>query len=135
MVNIGQKKILWMIGLYNSSDKVDRIFVTVSEQIGEEVTASPCEYFYICIYLAGINHLCSHLTKHSRGLVLLNLSHTGMTSRGVNRLAEALCSNKYIAASLKTLNLSGNNIKAEDITVSNTQYVLLRHGFGIWKRS
>lgn len=63
------------------------------------------------IYLAGC------ITKLNKGLVHLNLSHCGLTSKGVNQLSQALLSNGSMFTTLNYLNLSGNNLK-DDIGVS-----------------
>lgn len=47
----------------------------------------------------------------------LNLSHCGLTSKGVNQLSQALLSNGSMFTTLTYLNLSGNNLK-DDIGVS-----------------
>ena len=65
----------------------------------------------------GLNHLCGPITKLSRGLVHLDLSSTGLTATGVNRLAEALCASRLIPTSLHTLSLADNLTKDADITV------------------
>lgn len=46
----------------------------------------------------------------------LNLSHCGLTSKGVNQLAQALLTNNSMFTTLNYLNLSGNNLK-DDISV------------------
>lgn len=62
--------------------------------------------------------MSSPLAKVPKGLVHLNLSHCGLTSKGVNQLAHALSLNKLMPNTLTYLNLSGNNLK-EDVNVSN----------------
>lgn len=52
-----------------------------------------------------------------KGLIHLNLSHCGLSSKGVNQLAHALSLNKFMPSTLTYLNLSGNNLK-EEINVS-----------------
>ena len=73
---------------------------------------------FVVFAFPGMNHLSGPVSKLSRGLVCLNLASTGMTAKGVNKLAEALCSNRFIPTSLHVLNLSGNMLKGEEITVS-----------------
>jgi hypothetical protein len=48
-----------------------------------------------------------------KGLIHLNLSHCGLSSKGVNQLAHALSLNKFMPSTLTYLNLSGNNLKEE----------------------
>ncbi|XP_039285032.1 F-actin-uncapping protein LRRC16A isoform X2 [Nilaparvata lugens] len=64
--------------------------------------------------MQGGTHLSSPLAKAQKGLVHLNLSHCGLTSKGVNQLAHALSLNKPMPNTLTYLNLSGNNLK-EDV--------------------
>lgn len=65
------------------------------------------------------------LAKVPKGLVHLNLSSCGLTSKGVNQLANALAVNKFMPNTLTYLNLSNNSLK-EDVTVSySTVYLLL----------
>ncbi len=74
-------------------------------------------HFTFCLYCAGIGHLNQLINKLSRGLQHLNLAKTGLSAKGVNRLADALATNKAIAATLTHLDLSDNSLRAEDITV------------------
>ncbi|XP_075224401.1 capping protein regulator and myosin 1 linker 1 leucine rich repeat protein [Lycorma delicatula] len=64
--------------------------------------------------MQGATHLSSPLAKVPKGLIHLNLSHCGLTSKGVNQLAHALSLNKLMPNTLTYLNLSGNNLK-EDV--------------------
>ncbi|PSN31727.1 hypothetical protein C0J52_19831 [Blattella germanica] len=61
----------------------------------------------------GASHLSSPLAKVPKGLIHLNLSHCGLSSKGVNQLAHALSLNKFMPSTLTYLNLSGNNLKEE----------------------
>ncbi|XP_049862710.1 F-actin-uncapping protein LRRC16A isoform X2 [Schistocerca gregaria] len=63
--------------------------------------------------MQGVNQLSSPLGKLPKGLVHLNLSHCGLSSKGVNQLAHALSVNKLVPSTLSYLNLSGNNLKEE----------------------
>ncbi|XP_023724032.1 F-actin-uncapping protein LRRC16A isoform X2 [Cryptotermes secundus] len=63
--------------------------------------------------IQGANHLSSPLAKVPKGLIHLNLSHCGLSSKGVNQLAHALSLNKIMPSTLTYLNLSGNNLKEE----------------------
>jgi len=47
----------------------------------------------------------------------LNLCHTGITARGVNRLMEVVHLKCETSDVLKTLDLSDNCLKGEDVTV------------------
>ena len=69
-------------------------------------------------FFSGVNHLCQPLSKLSSGLVYLNLSRTGCTSKGINRLAEALNNNRFMSTSLQTINLSHNTLRGDEISVS-----------------
>ncbi|RWS24527.1 leucine-rich repeat-containing protein 16A-like protein, partial [Leptotrombidium deliense] len=72
----------------------------------------------------GIRSLCGFVAKVNtgstdssvanpphKGLVHLNLSHTGLTSRGISELSEALSLNKALPSTLTYLNLSENVFK------------------------
>lgn len=72
----------------------------------------------IGLAVSGLNHLCAPITKLSRGLVELNLARTGITARGVNKLSEALLSNRNIPLNLRILDLSENSFKGEDVPAS-----------------
>ncbi|XP_069691795.1 F-actin-uncapping protein LRRC16A isoform X3 [Periplaneta americana] len=63
--------------------------------------------------IQGASHLSSPLAKVPKGLIHLNLSHCGLSSKGVNQLAHALSLNKFMPSTLTYLNLSGNNLKEE----------------------
>ncbi|KAJ1529208.1 hypothetical protein ONE63_006012 [Megalurothrips usitatus] len=63
----------------------------------------------------GASHLSGPLAKVPKGLVHLNLSYCGLTSKGVNQLANALAVNKFMPNTLTYLNLSNNSLK-EDVT-------------------
>lgn len=79
--------------------------------------------------LSGTVHLGNAFSKLPKGLVHLNLSHCGLTSKGVNQLAHALTLNKVMPSTLSYLNLSGNNLK-EEINVS-VRYYFKRFEFRI----
>jgi len=70
-------------------------------------------YIPLCHCLTGASHLSSPLAKVPKGLIHLNLSHCGLSSKGVNQLAHALSLNKFMPSTLTYLNLSGNNLKEE----------------------
>ncbi|XP_026273496.1 F-actin-uncapping protein LRRC16A isoform X3 [Frankliniella occidentalis] len=63
----------------------------------------------------GASHLSGPLAKVPKGLVHLNLSSCGLTSKGINQLANALAVNKFMPNTLTYLNLSNNSLK-EDVT-------------------
>lgn len=69
-------------------------------------------------YFTGASHLSSPLAKVPKGLIHLNLSHCGLSSKGVNQVAHALSLNKFMPSTLTYLNLSDNNLK-EEINVSS----------------
>ena len=62
--------------------------------------------------------MCGPLSKLTRGIVHLNLAHTGITAKGVKQLADALNSNKFVLTSLKSLDLTENSLKGDDTSVS-----------------
>ena len=55
--------------------------------------------------------------KLPKGLQKLNLSHCGLTGKGVSQVAQALSLNRSMPTSLQYLNLSENTLK-DDINVS-----------------
>ena len=59
------------------------------------------------------------LSKLSRGLTYLNLSKTGLTGKGINKLAETMCASSVIRNSLQTLKISDNPVKGDEVTVSS----------------
>ena len=61
------------------------------------------------------------LTKLSHGFTHLTLCKAGFTNRGANHLADALSNNPQIAKTLKTLNISDNQLRADENTVSTFQ--------------
>ncbi|KDR15295.1 F-actin-uncapping protein LRRC16A isoform X2 [Zootermopsis nevadensis] len=63
--------------------------------------------------IQGASHLSSPLAKVPKGLIHLNLSHCGLSSKGVNQVAHALSLNKFMPSTLTYLNLSDNNLKEE----------------------
>ncbi|XP_064611980.1 F-actin-uncapping protein LRRC16A-like isoform X2 [Liolophura sinensis] len=62
----------------------------------------------------GLLHLTGALVKLSKGLTYLNLAKTGLTGKGIGKLAEALTSNKSMPGSLQTLILADNSMKGDD---------------------
>lgn len=65
----------------------------------------------------GTSHVKSPISRVPKGLIHLNLSHCGLTSKGINNIAHALSLNKCMPNTLTHLYLSENNLK-EDVTVS-----------------
>ena len=74
---------------------------------------------------AGVTLLSTAISKLPKGLVHLNLSQTGMTSRGVNKLSEALCANQHVRDTLTHFDLSNNSLKGEEVTVSDSCDIIL----------
>ncbi|XP_074644315.1 F-actin-uncapping protein LRRC16A-like isoform X2 [Tubulanus polymorphus] len=64
----------------------------------------------------GIIHLTNPLSKLTKGLVSINFARCGLTAKGINRLADSLAMNKYVASTLTKLDLSGNSLKMEELT-------------------
>ncbi|XP_026686769.1 capping protein, Arp2/3 and myosin-I linker protein 3-like, partial [Diaphorina citri] len=61
------------------------------------------------------SQLVSPISNVSQGLISLNLSHCGLTSKGVNQICHALTLNKTMDSTLTYLNLSDNSLK-DDVT-------------------
>jgi len=61
--------------------------------------------------------LSGPIGKLPKGLQKLNLSHCGLTGKGVGQIAHALSLNRSMPTSLRYLNLSENTLK-DDINVS-----------------
>ncbi|XP_051163471.1 F-actin-uncapping protein LRRC16A isoform X3 [Leptopilina boulardi] len=59
----------------------------------------------------GASHLNGPITKLPKGLQKLNLSHCGLTGKGVGQIAHALSLNRSMPTSLQHLNFSGNTLK------------------------
>lgn len=66
--------------------------------------------------VTGAVHLTGSTARISKGLCKIALSHCGITSKGVNQIAQSLTQNQSIANSLTHLDLSGNSLK-DDINV------------------
>ncbi|KAI5716788.1 hypothetical protein M8J76_012474 [Diaphorina citri] len=64
----------------------------------------------------GGSQLVSPISNVSQGLISLNLSHCGLTSKGVNQICHALTLNKTMDSTLTYLNLSDNSLK-DDVTI------------------
>lgn len=63
----------------------------------------------------GANYLAACISHLNKGPVSFNLSHCGITAKGVNQLAQALINKSSSYTTLTYLNLSGNNLK-DDIS-------------------
>ncbi|KAF5894844.1 F-actin-uncapping protein LRRC16A-like, partial [Clarias magur] len=64
----------------------------------------------------GIASLSSPLARLPSGLKHLNLSKTSLSAKGVNILAQSLCSNPIVYNTLTHLDLSGNTLKGDDLS-------------------
>lgn len=62
-------------------------------------------------FVIGAGYLSGPIAKVSKGLIKLNLSHCGLTSKGINQIAQSFSLNKAMSESLTHLDLSGNNLK------------------------
>lgn len=62
-------------------------------------------------YILGAIHLAGQTAKISKGLCKLSLAHCGITSKGINQIAQSLTQNLSICGSLTHLDLSGNSLK------------------------
>ncbi|XP_063865561.1 F-actin-uncapping protein LRRC16A-like isoform X13 [Scylla paramamosain] len=59
----------------------------------------------------GAIHISNPIGRQAKGLSHLNLSHCGLTGKGVNMLAHSLSVNKYMCQTLTFLNLAGNSLR------------------------
>ncbi|XP_052825324.1 F-actin-uncapping protein LRRC16A isoform X6 [Octopus bimaculoides] len=64
----------------------------------------------------GIVHFLGFLSKLNHGLSYLDLSKTGLTGKGINKLSETMTESSVIQKSLKTLKIADNPMKGEDMT-------------------
>ncbi|XP_063216006.1 F-actin-uncapping protein LRRC16A isoform X3 [Bacillus rossius redtenbacheri] len=69
--------------------------------------------------MQGASHLSGPLARGPKGLVRLDLSHCGLTAKGVNQLAHALSLNKFLPSSLTHLHLRGNNLRDDTNNLCN----------------
>lgn len=72
---------------------------------------------FIMALILGANYLSNCITHLNKGPVYLNLSHCGLTAKGVNQLSQSLIAKTSAYTTLTYLNLSGNSLK-DDISVS-----------------
>ncbi|XP_019870285.2 F-actin-uncapping protein LRRC16A isoform X1 [Aethina tumida] len=63
----------------------------------------------------GATYTAACIKRLNKGVVHLNMSHCGLSSKGVNNLAAALSDNNSVLTTLTYLNLSGNSLK-DDIS-------------------
>ncbi|XP_066939536.1 F-actin-uncapping protein LRRC16A isoform X26 [Macrobrachium rosenbergii] len=59
----------------------------------------------------GAVHISNPIGRQAKGLSHLNLSHCGLTGKGVNMLAHSLSVNKYMCQTLTFLSLGGNSLR------------------------
>ncbi|XP_068242578.1 F-actin-uncapping protein LRRC16A-like isoform X19 [Palaemon carinicauda] len=59
----------------------------------------------------GAVHISNPIGRQAKGLSHLNLSHCGLTGKGVNMLSHSLSVNKYMCQTLTFLNLGGNSLR------------------------
>ncbi|XP_062544928.1 F-actin-uncapping protein LRRC16A isoform X3 [Armigeres subalbatus] len=59
----------------------------------------------------GAGHFSGPIAKITKGVSKLSLSHCGLTSKGVNQIAQSLLQNQNVSNALVYLDLSGNNLK------------------------
>lgn len=64
----------------------------------------------------GIIHFLGFLSKPNHGLTYLDLSKTGLTGKGINKLSETMSESSIMQKSLKTLKMADNSMKGEDMT-------------------
>uniref|UniRef100_A0A8C3GEU6 Capping protein regulator and myosin 1 linker 1 n=1 Tax=Cairina moschata TaxID=8855 RepID=A0A8C3GEU6_CAIMO len=66
----------------------------------------------------GVSSLSIQFAKLPKGLKHLNLSKTSLSPKGVNSLSQSLSANSLIASTLVYLDLSGNALRGDDLSVS-----------------
>lgn len=66
----------------------------------------------------GVSSLSIQFAKLPKGLKHLNLSKTSLSPKGVNSLSQSLSANSLIANTLVYLDLSGNALRGDDLSVS-----------------
>ena len=72
----------------------------------------------MCVLCVGLTCLLPAIQCMHSSPTKLNLSHTGITSRGVNRLIELVQLRCETSDALQMLDLSDNCFKGEDVIVS-----------------
>uniref|UniRef100_A0A674AFT6 Capping protein regulator and myosin 1 linker 1 n=1 Tax=Salmo trutta TaxID=8032 RepID=A0A674AFT6_SALTR len=65
----------------------------------------------------GVSALSAQLAKLPMGLKHLNLSKTSVSQKGVNSLAQALSANPAVPTTLTHLDLCGNSLRGDDLSV------------------
>lgn len=66
----------------------------------------------------GVSSLSIQFAKLPKGLKHLNLSKTSLSPKGVNSLCQSLSANPLTASTLTHLDLSGNVLRGDDLSVS-----------------
>lgn len=74
--------------------------------------------------LLGLLQLLPAIGRLSSTLTSLNLSKTGITAKGVNKLAELLSTSSGFHTNLSTLDLSENSLKNEEINVNSKLFLV-----------
>uniref|UniRef100_A0A8C0G5I0 Capping protein regulator and myosin 1 linker 1 n=1 Tax=Chelonoidis abingdonii TaxID=106734 RepID=A0A8C0G5I0_CHEAB len=67
----------------------------------------------------GVSSLSIQFAKLPKGLKHLNLSKTSLSPKGVNSLSQSLSANQLIANTLTYLDLSGNVLRGDDLSLYN----------------
>lgn len=69
------------------------------------------------IILTAIIHLIVSLGSLCRGLVRFDISHTKVTGKGLNKIAETLSHNAVVGSRFQYLNFADNPAKGDDLQV------------------
>uniref|UniRef100_A0A674AGE1 Capping protein regulator and myosin 1 linker 1 n=1 Tax=Salmo trutta TaxID=8032 RepID=A0A674AGE1_SALTR len=72
----------------------------------------------------GVSALSAQLAKLPMGLKHLNLSKTSVSQKGVNSLAQALSANPAVPTTLTHLDLCGNSLRGDDLSVCTSPAVI-----------
>uniref|UniRef100_A0A8C7RVC3 CARMIL C-terminal domain-containing protein n=1 Tax=Oncorhynchus mykiss TaxID=8022 RepID=A0A8C7RVC3_ONCMY len=81
----------------------------------------------------GVSALSAQLAKLPMGLKYLNLSKTSISQKGVNSLAQALSANPAVPTTLAHLDLCGNSLRGDDLSMSLGWPMLFRCSTPVFK--
>jgi len=77
-----------------------------------------CIIVWLLLRLLGLMCILPVIAKVSSAMTSLNLSHSSITGKAARKLGEVLCSSGGFLKSLQCIDLSGNSLKGEDLSVS-----------------
>ncbi|XP_076263586.1 capping protein regulator and myosin 1 linker 1 leucine rich repeat protein isoform X1 [Rhynchophorus ferrugineus] len=104
---------LYMDNLGLKSDFVNKLSNTL--KLNPDSALHSIDLSFNPIEDKGASYLSQCINRLSKGVVHVNVSHCGLSSKGVNNVANAICGNTINFNSLTYLNLSGNSLK-DDIS-------------------